>query len=248
MISMADNTDAQPHRISGSDIILKVTDLTVKSRDTKILDGINFYVKKGTVIAIVGPNGAGKTTLFRALLRLIPYSGNIRWKEGVKMGYVPQGLLTTDLPVTVREFLNLKCRIEPGSCLKTVGLEEKILGMQLGKLSGGQLQRVLLAWSIIDNPDILLFDEPTSGVDVGAEEPIYEKINQMKKTLGITVLLITHNHHVVMHYTDYILGLNRSQIYFGEASGMEHDKIMDIMSGTYRTVPESPVITMQNGD
>lgn len=93
------------------------------------------------------------------------------------------------------------------------------------------MQRVLLAWSIVDSPDILLFDEPTSGVDVGAEEPIYEKIKQLKESTGITVLIITHNHHVVLHYTDQILGLNRKQTFFGNTAEAGHDSIMDIMTG-----------------
>lgn len=228
--------------------ILKVSNLNVRGRDTLILDRINFEVKKGTILAIVGPNGAGKTTLFRALLNLIPYSGSVEWSEGVRMGYVPQGLITTDIPVTVREFLNLKCKVDPTSCLAAVGLEEKILDMQLGKLSGGQLQRVLLAWSIVDNPDILLYDEPTSGVDVGAEEPIYEKIVDMKNNLGITVLLITHNHHVVLHYSDYILSINRKQVYYGETKNIDHDAIMDVMSGYQPGKDIKPVAENPQGE
>lgn len=215
--------------------VLQVVNLSVSGRGEEILHQVNFSVKKGTILAIVGPNGAGKTTLFRALLNLIPYTGKILWKEGIRMGYVPQGLITTDIPVTVREFLNFKCREDLTSCLATVGLEKKILEMQLGKLSGGQLQRVLLAWSIVDNPDVLLFDEPTSGVDIGAEEPIYEKIVQLKETLGITALLITHNHHVVMHYTDYILGINRKQIFFGSTASVDHETIMNIMAGQLKS-------------
>lgn len=213
-------------------LALKVSGLKIRGEDSTILDEVNFALKSGTIMAIVGPNGAGKTTLFRALLGLIPYSGTIEWKKGVRMGYVPQELVATDIPITVREFLSLKFKTDFTECLKTVGLEERILELQLGRLSGGELQRVLLAWSIVDRPDILLFDEPTSGVDVGAEEPIYEKIKQLKETTGITVLIITHNHHVVLHYTDQILGLNRKQIFFGNTAEADHDSIMDIMVGT----------------
>lgn len=229
---MTDQNEVQYYVEPGENNVLQVHNLSVKGGDIYILDHLNFTVKKGTILAIVGPNGAGKTTLIRALLGLIPYSGDIIWKKGIRMGYVPQGLLATDIPVTVQEFLELKCRIDPTSCLAAVGLERKILGMQLGKLSGGQLQRVLLAWSIVDNPDVLLFDEPTSGVDVGAEEPIYERIVQMKEKMGITVLLITHNHHVVLHYSDYILGLNRKQTFFGDTPSVGHEAIMEIMTGS----------------
>lgn len=227
---MLDAENTALSKISG-DTVLRVADMSVKVGEFTILEGIDFALKKGTILGIVGPNGAGKTTLFRALLNLIPYSGSIEWKRGIKMGYVPQALISTDIPVTVREFLTLKYRTDFTSCLSTVGLEGAILDVQLGKLSGGQLQRVLLAWSIVDNPHVLLFDEPTSGVDVGAEEPIYEKIMQLKETTGITVLLITHNHHVVLHYTDQILALNRKQIYFGNTQSIDHDKIMSVMAG-----------------
>ena len=70
-----------------------------------------------------------------------------------------------------------------------------------------RVQRVLIAWAIVDNPTVLLFDEPTSGVDIGAEEPIYDKVNNLKKEVGITIFLISHNMHVVMHYADYVLSL-----------------------------------------
>lgn len=211
--------------------VLRVSGLRIRGGESTILEGVNFEVRSGTILAIVGPNGAGKTTLFRALLGLMPYSGTIKWKQGIKMGYVPQSLIVTDIPVTVREFLSLKLKTDFADCLNTVGLRESILDTQLGKLSGGELQRVLLAWSIVDNPDVLLFDEPTSGVDVGAEEPIYLKIKQLKESTGITVLLISHNHHVVLHYSDLILGLNRRQVFFGKTSDVDHDSVIDIMSG-----------------
>ena len=216
--------------------ILEVSNLSVKLKDSIILDRLNFKVPRGSIVAIVGPNGAGKTTLFRALMNLIPYTGTIRWKVGIRMGYVPQNLVVTDIPITVEEFLRFKCRTELSSCLNLVGLKQEILGSSLGTLSGGQLQRVLLAWSIVDFPEVLLFDEPTTGVDVGAEEPIYEKVRELKKELGITVLLITHNHHVVAHYSDYVLSLNRRQLFFGKTSSIVHTQMVSLMIGE---VPES---------
>ena len=92
-----------------------------------------------------------------------------------------------------------------------MGLEKPILRQRLGSLSGGELQRVLIAWAIVDNPSVLLFDEPTSGIDIGAEEPIYAKVNHLKKEVEITILLISHNMHVVMHYSDYVLALNKHE-------------------------------------
>lgn len=227
------NNSGIPHvqNERGREFILEVSGLTVRTRGETIIDNLNFSVNRGKVMAIVGPNGAGKTTLFRALMNTIPYSGTIRWKEGLRKGYVPQGLVVTDIPISVAEFLGFKSKVNPSGCLDAVGLEKNILKTSLGNLSGGQLQRVLLAWSIIDYPDILLFDEPTSGVDVGAEEPIYSKVKKMKEELGITILLITHNLHVVMHYSDCVLAINRKQLYHGQTSDLSHTGLVTLMTG-----------------
>lgn len=213
------------------DDLLVVSELSAKAQGRPILEDVNFRVKKGTTLAIVGPNGSGKTTLFRALLNLIPYMGSVRWSDRVKIGYVPQSLIATDLPISVEEFLRFKCKANFESCVGSVDLDKEILKQPLWSLSGGQLQRVLIAWAIVDNPNVLLFDEPTSGVDIGAEEPIYQKVTQLKERLGITILLITHNMHVVMHYTDFILALNRHQVFYGATSDVSHSKLLSLMYG-----------------
>ena len=218
--------------------MLDVSNLTVSLQGKTILENINFKVKRATVLSIVGPNGSGKTTLFRALLNMVPYSGAIKWNDNVRIGYVPQSLLATDLPITVKEFLQFKCKEDAQSCISLVGLKSNILGLSLGSLSGGELQRGLIAWAVVDNPDVLLFDEPTSGVDIGAEEPIYNRVKDLKEKLGITVLLISHNTHVVMHYSDYIMALNRRLVYFGEAKATAHSKLISLMYGEDITLPE----------
>jgi len=192
---------------------------------------VSFNVKKGTTLSIVGPNGSGKTTLFRALLNLVPYTGAIKWSDDPRIGYVPQSLIATDLPITVEEFLKFKCRTDFNSCVSSVGLESGILKQRLGSLSGGELQRVLIAWATVDRPNVLLFDEPTSGVDVGAEEPIYNRVNNLKKDLGITILLISHNMHVVMHYSDYVLAINKRVLFFGDVKTTSHAKLLGMMYG-----------------
>lgn len=211
--------------------ILVVSELSVRSQNKTILEEVSFNVKKGTSLAIVGPNGGGKSTLFRALLNLIPYSGTIEWKDKIRMGYVPQSLVSTDLPISVEEFLRFKCKTDFDTCIKSVGLEKDILRQTLGSLSGGELQRVLIAWAIVDNPTVLLFDEPTSGVDIGAEEPIYDKVNNLKKEVGITLFLISHNMHVVMHYADYVLALNKRVLFFGDRKSLTHSQLLSIIYG-----------------
>lgn len=221
-----------------SDDMLVVSDLGVRLRDKIILEDVSFNVKKGSTLAIVGPNGGGKTTLFKVFLKLVRYTGSVRWSNGVRMGYVPQTLIATDLPISVEEFLKLKTRADFEACLRSVGLGRETLSQRVGSLSGGELQRVLIAWATVDRPNVLLFDEPTSGVDIGAEEPIYKNVNLLKTELGITTLLISHNMHVVMHYSDYVLALNKRVLFFGESKSLTHTKLLSIVYGEEFDLPE----------
>ena len=198
--------------------ILKVSNLTIEISNQPIIDNLTFRIKKGITLAIVGPNGAGKTTFFRSLLNLVPYKGKIEWSGKVKLGYVPQILSVRDIPISVKEFLALKGGTNPESVLTAVGLDSKlVLGKSLGALSGGQLRRVLIAWAIIDKPNVLLFDEPTSGVDVDSEEAIYGMLRKLTLENKITLLLISHDLHIVREYSDYVLALNKCLVFFGES-------------------------------
>ncbi len=223
--------------------ILTVENLGVKFDNNEVLKGLNFFVQKGDVLAIVGPNGAGKSVLFRALLGLIPYSGKIKWAPGLKISYVPQKFnIDKDLPLSVEEFLRFKEKTPEKiiGALKAVGMtdehteflcglkhrkettpshiEHHVLKERIGWLSGGQLQRVLIAWSILDNPDILLFDEPTAGIDVGGEETIYNLLKKLKDERGFTILLISHDLNIVYKYADNVICLNKEMVCYGEPS------------------------------
>jgi zinc transport system ATP-binding protein len=214
--------------------ILKVSNLSVEISNQRIIDNLSFETKRGVTLAIVGPNGAGKTTLFRALLNLIPYTGKIEWNEKVKIGYVPQILSVRDIPISVKEFLSFKNESESdiSAVLASVGLDsEAVVGKSLGVLSGGQLRRVLIAWAIVDRPDVLLFDEPTSGVDLDSEEAIYGMLKRLTAQNKITLLLISHDLHIVREYSDYALALNKCKVFFGESKEVMNPAIQKLIYG-----------------
>ena len=233
-----------------NDNILEVRNLSVSFEDHLSLEGLNFSVKKGEVLAIVGPNGAGKSVLFRCLLGLISYSGEIAWKPKIKIGYVPQKLsIDRYMPLTVREFLKIKSvtgekcsNQEILKALNAVGiktdpsnehhLEHHIFNRQLGKLSGGELQRILIAWSMIGDPDVLLFDEPTAGIDVGGEETIYHLLRLLQASATLTILLISHDLNIVYKYTDNVLCLNKKMLAFGKPNViLSQDNLSSLYGG-----------------
>ena len=206
------------NKITMNENILEVKDLSVLLDEQSVLNDLNFSVKKSETLAIIGPNGAGKSVLFRSLLGLIPYKGEIRWKSGIKIGYVPQKLsVEKDFPLTVREFLEFKGdhrQIE--DAVRSTGINNPaILNKKIGTLSGGELQRIMIAWAIIGDPEVLLFDEPLTGIDIGGEETIYNLIYELNRSRHTTLLLISHDLGVVYKYADTVLCLNKKQMCLG---------------------------------
>ncbi|MDD5547657.1 MAG: metal ABC transporter ATP-binding protein [Candidatus Pacebacteria bacterium] len=201
--------------------ILSVKNLTVKIGKGRIVDDLSFDVEKGDVLAIIGPNGAGKTTLFKALLGIIPYEGEAKWRPGIKIGYVPQRMeIETDIPLTVFEFLKLResknfSKERAVEELKKVSLPEGILKAGLGEISVGQRQRILIAWALLGDPDVLLFDEPTADIDVHGQESIYQLLYHLQDKFELTIILISHDLSIVYKYAEKVLCLNHKQICFG---------------------------------
>jgi len=207
-----------PVMIEQNDYVLQVANLKVEIQKQPIIENITFKIKAGTTLAIVGPNGAGKTMFFRTLLSLVPYTGKIRWADSVKIGYVPQNISVRDIPISVTEFLSYKDSADVENVLAAVKLDDPGLpNKTLSVLSGGQMRRVLIAWALLDNPNVLLFDEPTAGVDVGSEESVFRMLSELKQKRNITMLLITHDLHLVREYSDQLLGLNKCMTYFGDS-------------------------------
>lgn len=201
---------------------MKADRLNIKFNGRSVIRDLSFEIKKGTMTAIMGPNGAGKTVLFRALLGLIDYEGEILWEKNVKISYVPQRFsIDYNLPLTVYEFFKFKTGSDEKiyDVLKAVGfkgdehhLKHHILFSLLGTLSGGELQRILIGWSMLGNPDVLLFDEPTLGIDIGGEETIYKFLHDLHKKYDLTIIFITHDLHVVYEYADLVICLNKRMI------------------------------------
>ena len=198
-----------------AETILKVKNLSVDLEREEIIKDLSFEVKKGDVLTILGPNGAGKTVLLKTLLGLLSYRGEIHWMPGIKIGYVPQRLpFIKDIPLSVKEFFRLKGTREKEvkEVLSLVGLNDDFLNKKMEDLSSGQFQRILVAWSLSLNPQILLFDEPTTGIDIGGEETIYGLLAKLKKEKDLTILLVTHDLSVVYKFSNYVICLNKCPI------------------------------------
>lgn len=207
--------------------ILEVKTLNVNINGHKILEDINFTLRRDDTLAIIGPNGAGKTVLFKCLLGLFAYTGEVKWAKDVKIGYVPQKLnVGKDVPITVEEFLKFKEKDikKIKAVLESVGFEEgvhsvhkgkRLLSAKLGVLSGGEFQRVLIASAVLGDPNVLLFDEPTSGVDISAEENVYSLIEKLKQDSDLTIIFISHELQVVYQHAASVLCLNKQNVCYG---------------------------------
>ncbi len=201
-----------------NEFILKVRNLNVRLDHQSIIENLSFEVKKGDALTILGPNGAGKSVLLKTLLGLIPYKGEIEWAKAIKIGYVPQRLpFIKDIPLNIRDFFNLKGspEEETQATLNSVGFRDDFSRKKIGDLSSGQFQRVLIAWGLVGNPQVLLFDEPTTGVDISAEETIYNLLAKLKEERDLTILLVTHDLSVVYKFSTDVICLNRQPICYG---------------------------------
>ncbi|MBT3466815.1 MAG: metal ABC transporter ATP-binding protein [Marinovum sp.] len=192
--------------------LIQVEDLTVRYGASTALSGVSLHVEPGEIVTIVGPNGSGKTSLLRAIIGAVkPVKGRVVQESGVKIGYVPQNLhIDETLPITVSRFLKLPSNVEAADisyALTRAGVPD-LAKAQLSQLSGGQFQRVLLARAIIGNPDLLLLDEATQGLDQRGSASFYQQIETVRQNTGCAILMISHELHVVMSASDRVICLN----------------------------------------
>lgn len=193
--------------------LVTVENLSVTIQGHPILQRINCQVRAGEIVALIGPNGAGKSTLVRAVLGLLRAdSGRVWRKPGIRIGYMPQRLaLDETLPLRVRRFITLgtpASRTQVLAVLAEVGASA-VADAPIQAISGGELQRVLLARALLRQPDLLVLDEPIQGVDLGGQYELYELISGLRQRRGCGILMVSHELHLVMAATDYVLCLNR---------------------------------------
>jgi len=178
-----------------------------------VLQDVDISVSRGEIVTVIGPNGAGKSCLVKGLLGLIEFDqGNITKKHGLKIAYVPQKLQIDDImPLTVVRFLKMVTR-DGAEKIADVLAQFRLQGIErtaLQDLSGGELQRLLLARVILQQPDLVVLDEPAQGVDVIGQQELYQLITAIRDRYQCGVLMISHDLHLVMEATDRVLCLNR---------------------------------------
>ncbi|RRD40456.1 metal ABC transporter ATP-binding protein [Leptotrichia sp. OH3620_COT-345] len=228
-----------------SGILIEIKNLTLTLSNTKILENINLTVEPGKIHCLVGPNGGGKTSLLKSILGQVPYEGEIfiSYEKSKIIGYVPQYLdFEKTLPITVEDFLAIIYQKKPcflgisrkykktvDELLRKMGMYEKRKRL-VGNLSGGERQRLLLAQAIYPEPDLLILDEPFTGIDVLGEEYFKSVINNLKNK-GITILWIHHNLKQVIEMADTVTCIKKEIQFSGDPKKvLDNDKILTVFS------------------
>ena len=195
------------------ELLLKASDISFHGDNNQILDAVSFELYRGQITTIIGPNGAGKSTLTSIVNGLIePHSGSIQRTPQLRIGYLPQKVyVNTLMPLSVMRLMQLThpVSIEEVEQALVQTEVEHLKKRQVQSLSEGELKRVLLARTTLGNPDLIVLDEPTAGVDITGEVKMYDLISEFRNRLNCAVLLVSHNLHLVMSKTDKVLCLNR---------------------------------------
>jgi len=219
---MAGNADNEKPVVQHGENALEVTRLSVRFGATDVLRDLSFSIPQGTSLAVIGPNGSGKTVLFRALIGAIPSTGTIAWAPGVRLGYVPQKLdIERDVPITGLDFLRARAAVDGrprtsiADVLNLVGLSGTAGEQSIGAMSGGQFQRLLVAFALVGDPNVLLLDEPTAGIDEPGQERLNELMHRLQQERGLTIVQISHELTVVDRYATSVLCLAHDRAWIG---------------------------------
>lgn len=194
-------------------ILVDVQHISLKLQQRLILEDINFSVKRGEIVTLIGPNGAGKTALLKIVLGLYkPTNGKVILAPNLRIGYMPQVLVVESLmPLNVARFLLLSPRADVEKCdsmAEQLGIKY-LMQSPIQTISGGELQRVLLARALLNDPDLLVLDEPAHGIDINGQAVLYQLISNMRSKLNCSILMVSHDLHLVIAGTDQVICLNR---------------------------------------
>lgn len=201
-----------PDPVPPGERLLAARDIRLTAGGRTILDGVSLQIRAGEIVTLIGLNGAGKSSLVRVLLGLRkPDGGKVERRPGLRIGYTPQHHdRDPALPLTVERFLRLGAsasRAELEDALDWTGAAH-ILHHPIAHVSGGELHRVMLARALLRKPHLLVLDEPIAGVDVASQAELYGRIRQMRDTMGVGILLVSHDLHMVMAASDHVVCLN----------------------------------------
>lgn len=210
-----------------SQVLIAARDISKDFAERKVLQNVSLELTPGKAVTLIGPNGAGKTTLVRILLGLLqPDAGRIERRSDLRIGYMPQRLaLQATLPLTVDRFLKLANKRQGSSIAATLQLLniEHLAAQQMISISGGELQRVLLARALLQEPQLLVLDEPAQGVDLNGQAELYQLIGRIRAERGCAVLMISHDLQLVMSTTDEVICLNHHVCCHGEPEQVSTD-------------------------
>lgn len=207
--------------------LLDARRISVAFNGRAVLQDVNLRIEPGQIISLIGPNGAGKTTLVRVLLGLQrPDSGQIERRPALRIAYLPQRLaLDATLPITVERFLQLSAarHAKPvAEALAEAGIDN-LRRAPMQSISGGELQRVMLARCLLRNPQLLVLDEPDQGMDAAGQQALFHLITDIRSRYGCGVLMVSHDLHLVMAATDQVVCLQQHVCCTGHPQTITHD-------------------------